>query len=39
MLLKNHSRRNYHLLIFANSISAIFGGFSIPFFLVFFFEF
>ena len=39
MLLSNRHRKNYYLLIFANSVSAIFGGFSIPFFLVFFFEF
>src|SRR3989344_1335565 len=36
--IKRH-RRNYYLLVFANSIAAIFGGLSIPFFLVFFFEF
>ena len=39
MLFKDKKRRNYHILIFANSISAIFIGLSVPFFLVFFFEF
>ena len=27
MLLSNRHRKNYYLLIFANSVSAIFGGF------------
>lgn len=39
MLLRNRRRRNYHLLMFANSVAAIFGGLSIPFFLVFFLQF
>ncbi|MBI2140951.1 MFS transporter [Candidatus Woesearchaeota archaeon] len=34
-----NDRRNYRLLTIANAISAASGGFSIPFFLVFFFEF
>lgn len=32
-------RRNYYLLVIANSVSAVFGGLSVPFFLLFFFEF
>ncbi|MBS3132716.1 MFS transporter [Candidatus Woesearchaeota archaeon] len=39
MLFTNRRRRNYYLLTFANSVAAIFGGLSIPFFLVFFLEF
>ena len=33
------NRRNYYLLVLANSVAAVFGGFSVPFFIVFFFEF
>jgi MFS family permease len=33
------NKRNYYLLLFANSVAAIFGGLSIPFFLIFFYEF
>ncbi len=32
------NRRNYHILTLTNAVGAMFGGFSVPFFLVFFFE-
>ena len=39
MLQERVRKRNYNLFILSNSIAAIFGGLSIPFFLIFFIEF
>ncbi|MAG15811.1 hypothetical protein CMO88_02005 [Candidatus Woesearchaeota archaeon] len=39
MLSERIRKRNYNLFILSNSIAAVFGGLSIPFFLIFFIEF
>jgi MFS family permease len=38
-MLNTLRRRNYRILTYANAIAAVFGGFGVPFFLVFFYNF